>query len=269
MRKSWILFLLGTFGLAAPLWAGAPPLSFSFGPVNPGAQIAAAGGVTTFLQFTVTNNSTENVDLTSFSFQASGTADDAGTNLALYLDANQDGVPDGGALASQPFSVDNGALGLSFTTQVLAPGASQTFLVQGGGWSTLGTAVRSLTGVVATGETTTLASVNSGLPLTSSVVTVVPPPALVQAPGPSNPGWNTVTAGTGVQVLVLQFTLSNTASESVNLAGIQIQGAGTGNETLLGSVRLWEDLGPDGMDGSDLPLDTENYAADNGLVTLN
>ena len=245
----------------------APQLALSVGPLNPGPQTVAPSGGTVFLQFTLSNTGTEPVTLQSLTVAASGTANDNGDGVGLFDDVNQDGVPEGSDGAGS-FAADNGNVAINTSPIFIGAGQSHTFLLQGPTGLSVGSLIRSISSVTALGQFTGQSALVAPLPLNSAAFTV-PPPTLAAAPGPSNPGWNTVTAGSGQQVMVLQFTLTNTGGEPVNITGVKIQGNGTGNETLLGSVKLWQDQGPNGMDGSDLLLDTENYAVDDGLMTMN
>ena len=94
MRIHRSLFVLGLLALAAPLRAVVPSLQVIPGPLNPGAQTLGAGAQATFLQFTVSNTSLgEAVDISQFDFAATGTANDLGDDLSIYLDDNQMACP--------------------------------------------------------------------------------------------------------------------------------------------------------------------------------
>ena len=262
MRKPWILLCLASLGLAAPLWAVPPPLAFSLGPVNPGPQATGMNGVPFVMQLTVTNNATEFVNLNTLSFQASGSANDNNSSLTLYQDNDLSGIPDAGAIASATFGGDNSAATLSFGSVQIGAGLSQTFLIQCSGWTAPGTLVQTLFAASAIGGVSAQTSVNSGMPLASSTLTVLPPQLDVSV-GPANPGPQS--AGPAQQVVVLDFTVSNTGQEPVNFGGVQVQASGTADDT-NDHLALATDPAGNGVAGTNLA--GQNYTGDDGLVTL-
>ena len=98
----------------------------SQGPAAPSNSTQSPGASNVpVLQFTINNPSGPPVSISGLTLTASGTGNDLTgiTSVNLYLDANQNGVIDGGdtLLGTATYTLDNGNAALSFYNVIFSP----------------------------------------------------------------------------------------------------------------------------------------------------
>jgi hypothetical protein len=244
------------------------------------------------LQLALTASSVENVTVNSVVLTASGTGDDRGgagdlvdnTGLKMYLDANGDGLVDGGDTLLQSvdgFAADNGTATLTVARTVNA-GATMYLLAvydfrgSASNGETFICRVANNANVSATGATSSSAITPGGAPVQSYAVTISNIGTLALSAGPQNaaaPLGDTTEQNDATDVEMLQIRVAANAAEAINITSATFNIAGTGNDATnvtAASVRLYRDLGTAGTyDGSDVLLGSaQSWSADNGHVTF-
>lgn len=166
-------------------------VTFAVGPANLAeGDRFGPGAVGPVFQFTATASSLESVDVTGFTFRASGTADDAMdvAELRLFLDGGADGTEDWAtatplATRQAPFAGDNGSVPFLFPSRNLPASGTLTFLLMARfsgatlGGQTFGVSVPDPGAVSVVGTTSGTAANTAGLPVGSLVTIALAPGA--------------------------------------------------------------------------------------------
>ncbi|MHC4600977.1 MAG: hypothetical protein ACYS47_18450 [Planctomycetota bacterium] len=166
---------------------GAGTLTLAIGPANlAGGDHFGPGQTGAVFQFQLSASSVEAIDVTGFTFRATGTANDPDDidEIKVFIDAGADGAENwyGTPLDAKfdPFPGDNGEMTVNFAAEQIAASGSQTFLAMvlidpdTMGGQTFGL---SLTGTAALGVTSATAPTLAGLPVGSSItIDLAPPP---------------------------------------------------------------------------------------------
>jgi len=217
----------------------------------------------------------EPVNVTSFTLQAGGTANDAEdvAEVNLILDSNSSGTYNLGEefLANGTYSSDNGSLTLQ-DSHIIPKGETHSFIIvyQMTGTSDAGeTFMFNVTNIAAHGQTSGNPIIVQGLPISSGVKTTVG--SLIVSEGPEIPEdhyWNS-TGEPDPYNEMLQLKLEALA-EDFNVSSVMLQAAGTGNDTKdITEVNLILDSNGNGQyDNGESFLSNGTYPADDGLLTL-
>ena len=151
-------------------------------PSSPGSSIQIPGAsAIPVLEISATNSGSDPANMTSLKVTASGSGQDASgiSAVALYLDANDNGIVDGADtfLTSGTYSVDNGTLTLNFTNTVAASSTAHYLVVYSFSASApAGTYQATLANnadVTGTNGTTGLSVQVNGAPVNGAVITIV------------------------------------------------------------------------------------------------
>jgi hypothetical protein len=217
----------------------------------------------------------EPVNVTSFTLQAGGTANDVEdiAEVNLILDSNSNGLYDLGEefLANGTYPSDNGSLTLQ-DSHVIPKEETHSFIIvyQMTGTSDAGeTFMFNVTNIAAHGQTSGNPITVQGLPISSSVKTMVG--SLIASEGlqtAEDHYWNS-TGEPDPYNEMLQLKLEARA-EDFNVSSVTLQAAGTGNDAEdITEVNLILDTNGNGQhDNGESFLSNGTYPVDDGLLTL-
>lgn len=242
-------------------------LNLTEGISNPGntneADDAQDVGV---LQFTLSANATEAIDVTRIEFSASGTGNDAGDLTAyLYNDVNDNGIYENGTDiqigGSSTYQTDDGITywNLSLSAERILANDSKSFLLVydfDGSASEDETFRAEITnsGIEATGVTSTNSVTTLGSTVQGGIKTIKSSGSLTLSfnslPAASNVAINTANAA------IYQFRLSASSTENIQVNSVTFEEIGTADETTdidSAGINLYKDVNSNGQydSGSD------------------
>jgi len=237
-------------------------LTLSLGPNNPGATNEAknAQGIV-MMQMRLAASAAESLRVDTLRITASGTINDLTdiTEVRLYRDVNSNGLLDYSTDTQigtgKTYSADDGTITFPDIADTLAPSATRDWLIvydmadSASAGETFRVSVTSNGQVSAYGiESSAYAAVTGG-PLTGSLKTITTTGQLSLAAGPANPGVSNITAD-AQGVAMVQFRLTASSAESVQVKGLSVQHLGTATPTsdvALNGVELYRDVNSNGV----------------------
>jgi expansin (peptidoglycan-binding protein) len=279
-----------------------PTLVVQTGPGSPfdSIQLPGASDIT-IIQLQVTNSSNSAVTLTSLVLTAMGSGNDLSdiTSVQAYVDVDGDGMvgagdtPTGSAL----YSSNNGTITLSLNS--VLPAVSTGYYLVVYSFSTTAPEGATFQTVMNAGGLTGTSAYGpigvSGLPVMSSIVTIVhptatftptvplvtatpsstpmpsftpTPPTLSVSVGASSPGNSTEQPG-AFNIEVIQVQVTNSSSIPATLTNLTLSATGSGNDqTGMSSVQVYIDNGNGVLDGSDFLLDSDTYSSNDGTISI-
>jgi expansin (peptidoglycan-binding protein) len=279
-----------------------PILVVQTGPGSPFDSIQPPGASDiTVIQLQVTNSSNSAVTLTSLVLTAMGSGNDLNdiTSVQAYVDVDGDGMvgagdtPTGSAL----YPSNNGTITLSLNSAL--PGVSTGYYLVVYSFSTTAPEGATYQAVMNTGGLTGTSAYGpigvSGLPVMSSIITIVhptatftptvplatatpsstpmpsftpTPPTLSVSVGSSSPGNSTEQPG-AFNIEVVQVQVTNSSSIPATLTNLILSATGSGNDqTGMSSVQVYIDNGNGVLDGGDFLLDSDTYSSDDGTISI-
>ncbi|MFH1421926.1 MAG: hypothetical protein ABIH42_04340, partial [Planctomycetota bacterium] len=279
----------GTFPVTgATKTISAPPsgeLTISMGGANPGVSSVCndAQGVP-MLQINLTVGDTEDIRITSITFNSSGTGDDRAdvSSVSLYNDLNSNGLLDTNEPqigSAQTYSANDGAVTFSGLSEVINRSTSESWLVvyNFAGSAELGETFRcAFTGASnlnATGVTSNSSITPSGsFPISggNKTISVIPTGYLTVSIGSNTPGDNNV-ARDAQHIYMLQISITVSNDEAVRVSSLTFRASGSGDDSIdISSARLLNDYNSNGMVDANEPWIGMNqvYATDNGTITI-
>jgi len=238
-------------------------LTLSVGSNNPGASNESAGAQNlVMLQLALSASSVENIDISSITFTADGSGhdrddlNDPSNGVSLYNDVNNDGILDGGDTqidGQQTYSGDNGTVTFTTTGQTIDAGTNENWLVvydmdgSATDGETFRTGIYNASNISATGVTSTQSITANGPPVVGNFKTISSTGSLTLALGTNNPASAYPDNTAPGNIEMLQFSLTTSSVEGVDITQVVITHQGSGNpQTQLSNVRLIRDVDNDG-----------------------
>ncbi len=237
-------------------------LALATGSNNPQASsISASDQEIAMLQLQLTANATEAIEITSISFNTSGTADES-TDLdsAIVIDdVNNNGVYDlafdtkiGATISS---FTNDGLITISSINDTIDAGTSENWLVlyylsgSASADETFRTSVNNSANISATGISSTNTINPSGTPVSGNAKTVSTTGVLTMALAGNNPGNENIN-GNADDVTLMSFSLTANDVEDIDVTSITFTPTGSGfrnDEIEANDVNLYEDINGNGF----------------------
>jgi hypothetical protein len=277
---------LSVYGGVKTHVSGVPgSLTLSEGSQNPDYRFIS-GGVQneTMLQFQLSADAIEDIDVSEFKIIMSGTGDESSdlTSVRLFLDGDNNGslnlLYDTQLSSTITSMTDNDTLTFSSFNDTISSGTAKNYIIVFNFNVTnneVGENFKALIGnayVTATGITSTTSIVPTGGPAEGGLATITDTGTLNVSAGAHNPT-NANVSNSDDNVTTIQLNIAAGSNENVTITSIKFTLSGTFNDTLdfeNASFRLYnDDNGNGAFDTGELQLGTgQNPNNDNGTVTF-
>ena len=277
---------LSVYGGVKTHVSGTPgSLTLSEGSQNPGYRFIS-GGVQneTMLQFQLSADAIEDIDVSEFKIIMSGTGNESNdlTSVRLFLDGDNNGILNllyDTQLSSTVTSMnDNDTLTFSSFNDTISSGSAKNYIIVynfNGANNEVGENFKAVIGnayVTATGITSTTTIVPTGGPANGNLVTITDTGTLNVSAGTNNPSSANV-SNSDNNLATIQLNIAAGSNENVTITSIKFTMSGTFNDTLdfeNASFRLYDDDNGNGaFDSGEPQLGTgQNPNTNNGTITF-
>lgn len=252
-----------------------PALALELTPGTPGNQDVAADAPAVAMHLHLEAVGSEDVSISAITLSASGTGNDLVdiSAVEVYLDVDDSDSYDAGTdalIASGVFDSNNGRASITFgSPQIVSTGPGRNWLflcnLNGNGpdGATYSLGISSASDV-SVKYLSGLPTSASGIPITSSVLTITSGGARLNLlAGLNPPASRNVLAGR-TDIPMLQFALYNRDSAELVVASIRVTPSGTGNDLSdITQAHIYVDIDADGEHDLTEPLFADfSYAAD-------
>ncbi|KAA3616963.1 MAG: T9SS C-terminal target domain-containing protein [Calditrichaeota bacterium] len=264
-------------------------LNLALGSNNPsaGSELTSAQELE-MLQMTLSASSVENINVASITFTADGTADDLadlnGTNngVSLYIDVDNDGILDGGDTqidVERTFSANDGTLTFTTTGEVINAGQSENWLLvydldgSASVSETFRVGFYNPTDISATGATSSQSITPGGAPVVGNYKTIATSGSMALFEGQNNPSTNSFDTVDILDYEMMQFRLTASSIEGIDVTGLTITHQGSGNpatDVVTNGVQLVRDVNNNGVydSGTDNILTSTSFSGTTATFSL-
>lgn len=260
-------------------------LTLSEGSQNPEYRFISGGLQNeTMLQFQLSADAIEDIDVSEFKIIMSGTGDESSdlTSVRLFLDGDNNGslnlLYDTQLSSTITSMTDNDTLTFSSFNDTISSGTAKNYIIVynfNGSNNEVGESFKALIGnayVTATGITSLTSIVPTGGPANGGLATITDTGTLNVSAGAQNPT-NATVSNSDDNVTTIQLNIAAGSNENVTITSISFTMSGTFDDTLdfeNASFRLYDDDNGNGIfDTGELQLGTgQNPDDDNGTVAF-